>query len=87
MATKRQIAIAEHFIKKETKRMMKEVNAYDRGSDQNLKKSLIDTVTFLNAWVREIDRKQLETSDFKIIINRINNLIEDLKIHSENWDN
>lgn len=67
--------------------MMKEANAYDRGSDQNLKKTLIDTVTFLNAWVREIDRKQLETSDFKIIINRINNLIEDLKIHSENWDN
>ena len=52
-----------------------------------MKKTLIDTVTFLNAWVREIDRKQLETSDFKIIINRINNLIEDLKIHSENWDN
>lgn len=30
MATKRQIAIAEHFIKKETKRMMKEEEAQKR---------------------------------------------------------
>ena len=77
----------DEIIKKMIKKKLKEETAYDRGSDRNLKKSLIDAASFLSAWAIQIDKKQLESSDFKQITEKVKNLLRDLNLHSKNWDN
>lgn len=63
-----------------------EETAYQRGADRNFRKKLNDIIELNNIYIRQIDRKILESDQFDRLIDEYVAAIKDFKMYSKSWD-
>lgn len=75
------------MVKKQlAKKQLKEEDAYERNSDRNLKKKLMDISELNQIYVKLIDKKEFTTDMFTNLMTQYSNALRDFKLHSKNWN-